>query len=156
MHIAFHFAKLKIRDLQVANSVFIKRTKFNATKGRIYQSRLEFDLKSEQLKMIILFKNFVCKRSERYFKIRFYLFAKIFFRKTFVQYVTIWLGRIWTYKNATKTDILFHGEEKTLRKPTKNEYCVNPLSQTQILTLTNVNEKCADEYFSFLFYSLLT
>ena len=26
--------------------------------------------------------------------------TKNFFRKTFVQYVTVWLVRIWTYKNA--------------------------------------------------------
>ena len=36
----------------------------------------------------ILLKNFLRKRQERYFKIGLYPFAKTFFRKTFVQYVS--------------------------------------------------------------------
>ena len=29
-----------------------------------------------------------------------YPFTKNFFGKTFVRYMTVWLGQIWTYKNA--------------------------------------------------------
>ena len=57
------------------------------------------------------------------------LSEKNFFRKTFVQYVTAWLVRLWTYKNAEKKNKLFDGEENTYKhrqKRTKNEYCVNP------------------------------
>ena len=66
----------------------------------------------------ILTKNFVQKfvyeRRERYFKIKLYSFAKGVFRTTFVQYVTAWLVRIWTYKNADeKGHKLVHGEAKT-------------------------------------------
>ena len=31
-------------------------------------------------------------------------FTKKSFRKTFVQYVTVWLMRIWTYKNADENE----------------------------------------------------
>ena len=30
-----------------------------------------------------------------------------------MQYVTVWLVRIWIYKNAYEKNILLHGEEKT-------------------------------------------
>ena len=40
------------------------------------------------------------------------------FRKTFVQYVTVWLVRIWTYKNADEKSIVFH-EEKTHKRERK-------------------------------------
>ena len=41
--------------------------------------------------------------------------AKNFFWTTFVQYVTVWLVRIWTHKNADEKGhtVLVHGEAKT-------------------------------------------
>ena len=37
-----------------------------------------------------------------------------FFWKAFVQYVTVWFVRIWTYKNVDEKEhiVCFHGEEK--------------------------------------------
>ena len=41
------------------------------------------------------------------------------FPKPFVQYVTVWLVRIWTHKNADEKNIVFHGEEKTYKRKRK-------------------------------------
>ena len=45
--------------------------------------------------------------------------AKKIFRIIFVQYATIWLMRIWTYKVRTKKNIVFAGEENKGQKRTK-------------------------------------
>ena len=42
-----------------------------------------------------------------------YSFTKNFVRKTFVQYVTVWLVRIWTYKNTDEKAHTFQEEAKT-------------------------------------------
>ena len=54
-------------------------------------------------------------------------FQKIF-RKTFVQHVTVWFVRIWTYKNADETSYIFSRRSRNVKKRTKNSwaYCVNP------------------------------
>ena len=57
--------------------------------------------------------------------IALYPFTKNFFRKTFVQYVTVWLVRIWTYKNADEKAHTFWKRSKNVKKRTKNGYCVN-------------------------------
>ena len=45
--------------------------------------------------------------------------AKENFRKTFVQYVTVWLVRIWTYKNADEKEPSFSWRRKNVQKRTK-------------------------------------
>ena len=61
------------------------------------------------------------EQRERYFKMELYPFIKNFFRKTLVQYVTVWLMRIWTYKNADdiKKQVLFHRKAKNVQKRIK-------------------------------------
>ena len=44
---------------------------------------------------------------------------KKFFRKIFVQYVTVWLVRIWTYKNADEKAHTFSRRSKNVKKRTK-------------------------------------
>ena len=44
---------------------------------------------------------------------------KNFFGKTFVQYVTVWLVRIWTYKNADEKAHTFSRRSKNVKKRTK-------------------------------------
>ena len=57
---------------------------------------------------------------ERYFKIRLLvLLCKNFFRTTFVQYVTVWLVRIWTYKNADEKGHTCSRRSKNVKKRTK-------------------------------------
>ena len=51
-----------------------------------------------------------------------------FFRITFVQYVTVWLVRIWTNENADKEDHTLSWRRKNVQKRTKNRYGVNPPS----------------------------
>ena len=50
-----------------------------------------------------------------------YPFTKNFFRKTSVQYVTVWLVRIWTYKNADETAHTFSRRSKNVKKRTKTD-----------------------------------
>ena len=45
-----------------------------------------------------------------------YPFTKNFFRKTFVQFVTAWLVRIWTYKNADEKSHTFSRRSKNAKK----------------------------------------
>ena len=48
--------------------------------------------------------------------------SKNFFRKSFVQYGTVWLVQIWTSKNADeKEHILFQGEEKMHKNGQKTD-----------------------------------
>ena len=61
-------------------------------------------------------------------QIELYPFTKKFFRKTFVQYVTVWLVRIWTHKNADEKAHTLSRRSKNVKKRTKrtkNGYCVN-------------------------------
>ena len=51
---------------------------------------------------------------------------KNFFRKTFLRYVTVWLVRIWTYKNADEKEYCFSWRRKNVQKRTKNRYRVIP------------------------------
>ena len=46
-------------------------------------------------------------------------FNKKFFRKTFVQYVTVWLVRIWTHKNADKKAHTLSWRSKNVKKRMK-------------------------------------
>ena len=48
-----------------------------------------------------------------------YPFTKNFFRKIFVQYVTVWLVRIWTYKNADEKAHTF-SRSKNVKKTDEN------------------------------------
>ena len=61
------------------------------------------------------------EQRERYFKMELYPFIKNFFRKTLVQYETVWLMRIWTNKNADdiKKHVLFHRKAKNVQKRIK-------------------------------------
>ena len=60
---------------------------------------------------------------------------KFFFRKSFVQCLTVWLVRIWTYKNADEKAHTF-SRSKTVKKRTKNGYCVNsPLDCKSVLII---------------------
>ena len=43
------------------------------------------------------------------------------FRKAFVQYVTVWLVRIWTYKNADEKAHTFSRRSKNVKKRTKTD-----------------------------------
>ena len=45
---------------------------------------------------------------------------KKFFRKTFVQYVTVWFVRIWTYKNADEKSAYFVKEKQKRKKTDGN------------------------------------
>ena len=54
-----------------------------------------------------------------YFEIELYSFTKNFFRKTFVQYVTVWLVRIWTHKNADEKADTLSRRSKNVKKRTK-------------------------------------
>ena len=47
-----------------------------------------------------------------------YAFTKKIFWKTFVQYVTVWLVRIWIYKNADKEVYTFSWKSKNVKKKT--------------------------------------
>ena len=68
----------------------------------------------------MLFKNVVYDQYLRYFKIELYSFTKNFFPKTFVQYVTVWVVRRWTYKKRIKSAYFFT-ENKTVKKRTKTD-----------------------------------
>ena len=57
----------------------------------------------------------------RYFKIELYLFTKNFFRKTFAQYVTVWLVRMWTHKYADKKAHSFLRRSKKIKKKADEE-----------------------------------
>ena len=50
-----------------------------------------------------------------------YPFTKKLFRKTFVQYVTVWLVRIWTYKNADEKSHTFSRRSKNVKNRTKTD-----------------------------------
>ena len=66
-----------------------------------------------------------------------YSFTEKFFWETFVQYVTVWLVRIWIYKNADEKAHTFSRRGKKRRKRTKNGYwnCVSsPLVAIAILS----------------------
>ena len=66
-----------------------------------------------------------------------YSFTENFFRETFVQYVTVWLVRIWISKNADEKAYTFSRRGKKRRKRTKNgyRYCVSsPLVAKAILS----------------------
>ena len=69
--------------------------------------------------MLYIDKNFVYEGKERYFKIELYFFTKNFFRKTLVQYATVWLVRIWTHKNADEKGHTFSKRSKNVKKRTK-------------------------------------
>ena len=92
----------------------------------------------------MLFKNVVYDQYLRYFKIELYSFTKNFFPKTFVQYVTVWVVRRWTYKKRMKKRILFHGEQNR-KKTDKNGYCVNPSSQIKS-EISDINMKFPTYY----------
>ena len=47
------------------------------------------------------------------------LYIFFFFRNTFVQYVTVWLVRIWAYKNADEKEHTFSWRTKNVQKRTK-------------------------------------
>ena len=47
--------------------------------------------------------------------------CKKFFWKTFVQYVTVWLVRIWTYKNADEKAHTFSRRSKNVKKRTQTD-----------------------------------
>ena len=66
-------------------------------------------------------EKFVYEQWERYMKKSCAPSEKIFYRKTFVQYVTLWLVRI--YKNADEKEHTFYWKEK--KKKDKSGYCVN-------------------------------
>ena len=87
--------------------------------------------------LLYLDKNFVYELRERYFKKRLYRVTKILFWNTVVQYVTVWLVRIWAYKNADEKENTFFIEKKKrteadekriLRKSTFKEYYFNYLT----------------------------
>ena len=48
-----------------------------------------------------------------------YPFSKNFFQSTFDQYVTVWLARIWVYKNADKKEHAFSWKRKKRKKTDK-------------------------------------
>ena len=48
-----------------------------------------------------------------------YPFTKNFFRKTFVQYVTVWLLRIWTHENTDEKAHTLSKRSKNVKKRTK-------------------------------------
>ena len=72
-------------------------------------------------RLLYIEKNFVHERYERYFKIELYPFTKTFFRKTLVQYVTVWLVRIWTYENADEKSHSFSWRSINVKKRTKTD-----------------------------------
>ena len=53
------------------------------------------------------------------FQNRAVLLYKKSFLKTFVQYVTVWLTRIWTYKNADEKEHTDSWRRKKVQKRTK-------------------------------------
>ena len=50
-----------------------------------------------------------------------YPFAKNFFRSTFVQHVTVWSVRIWTYKNGDEKGHTCSRRSKNVKKRTKTD-----------------------------------
>ena len=71
-------------------------------------------------RLLYIGKNFVQKfcvrRIRAIFQYRAVPLCKKFFRKRFVQYVTVWLVRIWTYKNADEKAHTFSRRSKNGRK----------------------------------------
>ena len=69
-----------------------------------------------------------CKGVHLYFEISLLSFIHKIFELNFYLYTTVYLVRIWIYKNADKKahTVLFQEEAKTQKKKrTINEYCVN-------------------------------
>ena len=64
-------------------------------------------------------------------------FTKNIFPKTFVQYVTVWLVRIWTHKNADEKAHTLSWRSKNVKKRTKTyeKRIVCKFTYTLILSL---------------------
>ena len=53
--------------------------------------------------------------------------------------MTVWLVRIWTYKNAVEKGHTFSRRSTNVQKRTKNGYCVNPpLLKEKVLALLHL------------------
>ena len=70
-------------------------------------------------------KKFICKGVQLYFEISLFSFIHKTFEQNFYLYVTVYLVRIWPYKNVDEKEPTFSRRSKYAKKRTKNEYCVN-------------------------------
>ena len=64
-------------------------------------------------------KNFFCKGVRRYFEISLLSFVHKIFEQNFYLYITVYLVRIWTYKNADEKAHTFSRRSKNVKKRTK-------------------------------------
>ena len=70
-------------------------------------------------------ENFFCKGVLLDFEISLLTFIHKIFEQNFYLYITVYLVRIWTYKNADEKAHTFSRRSKNVKKRTKNGYCVN-------------------------------
>ena len=84
-----------------------------------------------------------CKGVQLYFEISLLLFIHKIFEQNFHLYITVYLVRIWTYKNANEKAHTFSRRSKNGQKRTKNGYCVNsPLLLDQLASFNLVKSWC--------------
>ena len=100
------------------------RFRLSMKKYRYLLSRPHFYLSISALsRLLYIYKNFAqkfCVKTMRaIFKNRAVLLYKNFFRNNFVQYLSVWLMRIWAYKNADEKEHIFSWRRKKVRKRTK-------------------------------------
>ena len=118
------------------SSVFL-RFCFSLTKYALFHPHFYKSI-SALSRLLYIDKNFVQKFCVWTIRAIFrnravYPFTKIFFRKTFVQYVTVWLVRTWTHKHEDEKAHTLSRRNKNVKKRTKNGYCVK--SPLNLLTI---------------------
>ena len=78
-------------------------------------------------------KEFFCKGLSLYFEISLLSLMHQIFEQNFYPYVTVYLVRIWTYKNTDEKAHTFSRRSKNVKKRTKNGDCVNsPLGNKRL------------------------
>ena len=65
------------------------------------------------------FEKFFCKEVQLYFEISLVSFIRKIFEQNFYLYITAYLVRIWTYKNADEKAHAFSRRSKNVKKRTK-------------------------------------